>query len=104
VSTVKAHYKEKKKGSLFAVAALMLMAIVITGLGLAFGIYAVINNVNFTVMRAQIPGVVFAAVVLFLGVRYLISTIKLAGKIKDQRFTWKNFRKSVKTEASKSQA
>jgi hypothetical protein len=92
---VKAQYRGKKNMSVFAVASLMLMAVTITVLGLAFGVYAVLNNVSFTVMRSEIPGVIFAGVVTFLGIRYLVSTVRLAKKIRNEQFTWKNFRKSA---------
>lgn len=95
MNTVKAQYKEKKNLSTFAIAGLMLMAGTITVLGLGFGVYALINNISFTVMRSQIPGAVFAAVVAFLGIRYLIATIKLARKIRGREFAWRNFRKTV---------
>jgi hypothetical protein len=37
----------------------------------------------------------FAAVVAFLGVRYFVSTIRLARKIKGMTFMWRNFRKAA---------
>jgi len=78
-----------------AVAVLMLVASVITLLGLGFGVYSVVSHVSFSVMGAKIPGVLFAAVVAFLGVRYFISTVRLAKKIKGMTFMWKNFRKAA---------
>lgn len=95
MSTVKAQSDGKKSGSIFAVAGLILTAGTIAVLGLGFGVYAAINNVNFTVMRSQIPGVLFAAVVAFLGIRYLIASVKLARKIRGREFAWRNFRKTV---------
>ena len=78
-----------------AVAVLMAVASVITLLGLGFGVYSVVSHVSFSVMGAKIPGVLFAAVVAFLGVRYFISTVRLARKIKGMAFMWKNFRKAA---------
>jgi uncharacterized membrane protein len=78
-----------------AVASLMAVASAITLLGLGFGVYSLICHVGFSVMGARIPGVLFAAVVAFLGVRYFVSTIRLARKIKGMTFMWRNFRKAA---------
>ena len=88
--------KTQSNGNKMSVAVLMAVAAVITLLGIGFGIYAVINGVKFSVMSTDIPGVVFAAVVAFLGIRYFLATLKLAKKIKDERFSWNNFKKTAK--------
>lgn len=97
-----ARCKEKKNSGLGAVIALIAVASAITLLGAAFGVYAVLNNISFSVMGVEIPGVVFAAVVAFLGARYLIASLRLRDKIRGQEFSWKNFRKQVDPESSKS--
>jgi len=79
---------------LFIISSLLIL------LGVGFGVWAVINNVNFTVMTAQIPGVIFAAVVVFLGVRYFISTLKLMKNIEGRQFSWKNFKRTAKERRS----
>ena len=76
---------------------LMATAVVITLLGVGYGVYAIVTGAAFSVMGTQIPGAAFAAVVAFLGVRYLLATLRLAKKIKGERFSWSNFKKqSVK--------
>lgn len=88
-----AHYKGKSNAGMAAVVALISISSAITLLGAAFGVYSVINNVAFSVMSTQIPGVVFAAIVVFLGVRYFLASLRLKGKIRGMKFSWKNFRK-----------
>jgi hypothetical protein len=85
-----------------AVIVLLSISSAITLLGVAFGVYAVLNNVAFSVMSAQIPGVIFAAVVVFLGVRYFLASLRLRDKIRGMKFSWKNFRKQVNTGSPKS--
>jgi hypothetical protein len=87
--------KREKKG---AIIALLAASIVIILLGLGFGIYAVINNVTFPVMSYQLPGAIFAAVMVFLGVRYFLASLKLNRKIQGKAFSWNNFKfkKTVK--------
>ncbi len=80
-------------GSKLSVAVLMTVAAIITLLGVGYGIYAAITGATFSVMSAKIPAVIFAVVVTFLGVRYFLATLKLSKKIKDERFSWNNFKK-----------
>jgi len=72
----------------------MATAIIIIMAGVGFGIYALLTNATFSVMSTQIPAAVFAAVVAFLGVRYLLATLKLAKKIRGESFTWSNFKRN----------
>jgi hypothetical protein len=99
---VKEHCKEKKDKGSGAVIALMAISSAITLLGAAFGVYAVLNNISFSVMSAKIPGVVFAAVVIFLGVRYFIASLRLKEKIRGMKFSWSNFKRQANSETSKS--
>jgi hypothetical protein len=85
--------KAQSKGSALCVAVLMAVAAAIILLGVGFGIYALIDGVTFSVMSTQIPGVVFAAVVAFLGVRFFLAALKLAKKVRGGRFSWGNFKK-----------
>ncbi len=84
----------QSKGSTLSIAALMATAVLIILAGVGFGIYALITGAVFSVMSMQIPAALFAVVVAFLGVRYLLATLKLAKKIRDERFSWSNFRKN----------
>jgi hypothetical protein len=90
-------FKEKDTGKGPVIFGLMAAAFIIAALGVGFGIYSVMENVSFQVANAQIPGVVFAAVIAFLGVRYILATAKLAKKIQGKRFSWGNL-KIKKTE------
>lgn len=88
-------YKTRKSSGAASVAALFVISSAIVILGVVFSVYAVLNNVSFSVMGSKIPAVLFAAVVVFLGVRYFLATKKLWSKIKGQEFSWKNFKKQV---------
>jgi len=70
---------------LFAASGLIIL------LGLAFLTYSIVNGTSFRVLNADLPGFVFGGVAVYLGIRYLLSTIKMARKIKGNRFSWKNF-------------
>jgi len=85
-------FKEKDTGNKSVIYSLMAAAFIIAALGVGFGVYAVLNNVRFMVMNTEIPGVVFAAVVAYLGIRYIFATVKLAGKIEGKKFSWGNFK------------
>ena len=60
-------------------------------LGAAFAVYSLVSGTNFRVLGADIPGALFAAVAVYLGIRYLISTMGMAKKIHGKNFSWKNF-------------
>lgn len=84
---------ERKKvvmmGMLFAFSAAIVL------LGLSFGVFSVVNQVEFTVLAARVPGVVFGVVVAFLGMRYFLAVQKLKREVyrSDSRFSWSNFKK-----------
>ena len=63
-------------------------------LGAAFSVYSIVNNVSFSVMSSQIHGMVFGAVIVFLGVRYLLSVQRLKAEVYKgtSRFSWSNFK------------
>ena len=74
----------------------MLLAVssLITVISVAFGVYALVHNVSFSVMSAQIPGAVFAAVGAFLGIRYCFASLIMGSVISGKSFSWKNFKPS----------
>jgi hypothetical protein len=84
---------ERKKvvaiGMLFMVSSAIILS------GLAFSAYSAMNRIEFMVMNARVPGVVFGVVVAFLGMRYVLSVQKLKREVykSDSRFSWSNFRK-----------
>lgn len=97
------HCEPMPAGKRAAIAALYTGSAGIVAAGLAFGVYAWLNRVNFTAMGMDIPGVVFAAVAVFLGARYFRSVQKMSRTLREssQGFNWKNFkpeRKNKKTE------
>jgi len=73
---------------------LFITAIAIILLGAAFSVYSIVNNISFTVMSSQIHGMVFGAVIVFLGVRYLLSVQRLKAEVYKgtSRFSWSNFK------------
>ena len=62
--------------------------------GAVFSVYSIVNNVSFTVMSSQIHGMVFGAVIAFLGVRYLLSVQRLKAEVYKgtSQFSWSNFK------------
>lgn len=65
--------------------------------GVAFGIYSIIYKTSFRVLNADIPGYIFGAVAVFLGVRYIKAVIAFYKSIKNTGsvFSWRNFVKTV---------
>ena len=59
----------------------MAVAGLITASGLVFSVYAFIKNIRFTMMGFELPGFLFGAVAAFLGVRYIMATIKFAKEL-----------------------
>lgn len=87
-------FEQKSSSRRIAIIALFAVSILIILLGLAFGVYSYMNNVSYTVLNADIPGFVFAAIVVFLGVRYFISVLKMNKRLKNTKdhFNWNNFK------------
>jgi FtsH-binding integral membrane protein len=85
-----------KKGKMAIVAALFTGAVLITGSGAWFAVYSVMNNISLKVMNSSIPGIVFALLVMYFGIRFFISVRKLSKEIlKDSSyFSWSNFKKA----------
>ena len=84
------------KGKMATVAALFTGAVLITGSGAWFAVYSIMNNVSFKVLNTTIPGVAFALLVMYFGVRSFLSVNKLSKIImKDSSFfSWSNFKKA----------
>ena len=89
--------KEKR----LAILTLYTVSVVIILIGAAFGIFSYVNDIRFTVLSSQIPGVVFGVVILFLGVRYFLSVSKLKAEVykSTANFSWSNFRKGKKSKS-----
>jgi len=79
------------------IVSIIILFIISTGIilsGAAFSVYSIVNNVSFTVMSSQIHGMVFGAVIVFLGVRYLLSVQRLKAEVYKgtSQFSWSNFK------------
>jgi hypothetical protein len=87
-------FETKDNGKRIALAALFSVSALIVALGLAFGVYSWVYHVNYAIMSLQVPGYVFAAVIVFLGVRYFLSVIKMRRRLMETSsgFKWGNFR------------
>ncbi len=85
-----------KRGKVAAVAALFAGAALIIASGAWFGVYSVMNSVSFKVMDTSIPGFVLALLVVYFGVRSVLSVIKLSEVVmKDaSQFSWSNFKRA----------
>ncbi len=89
-------YVEKEK--VLAIWTLYSASLVIILIGVAFGVYSLVNGISIPVLSSQIPGVVFGAVIAFLGARYFLSVRKLKSEVykSTSTFSWSNFRKTKK--------
>ncbi|HEY5585732.1 MAG TPA: hypothetical protein VIK78_14750 [Ruminiclostridium sp.] len=74
---------------------LSIIAIFICLSGVIFGVYCWVNNITFKVLNTNVPGIIFAALVIYLGVRYFLSVSKLKKELykESSTFSWGNFRK-----------
>jgi len=86
---------------LLPIITLYIVSILIILIGTAFSIFSLINNVTLPVLSSQIPGVVFGAVMLFLGLRYLLSVNKLRREVFKSTtvFSWRNFKTEKKAKS-----
>lgn len=84
-----------KAGKAFSLGVLFLMAAGIFLFGLIYGINNTAEHTSVPVLNMQMPGVVIGLMAAYLGVKYLLSVIRLAKEIwKDNAvFSWSNFRK-----------
>lgn len=84
-----------EKEKVISILILYITSILIILAGAFFSIFSLVNNISLPVMSSQIPGVIFGIVILFLGVRYLLSVNKLKTKVYNSasKFSWSNFKK-----------
>lgn len=77
-----------------SITALFAGSLFIIGSGAALFIYSFLSNIYFSVLSSQIHGAVFGVVVMFLGVRYFLSVLKLKAEVykTTSRFSWSNFK------------
>ena len=77
---------------------LSLLSLCIFLSGIMFGVYSWINDISFKVINTYVPGVIFGAVVAYLGMRYYLSVSKLKKELYKESsvFSWSNFKKTKK--------
>lgn len=77
---------------------LFFTAIVIIFSGIFFSIFSLVNNIHFIIFNSSISGAVFGLLVLYLGIKYYFSVIKLKDDLfkASSKFSWTNFKKSKK--------
>ncbi len=77
------------------VSVLSVVALAICASGVFFSVYSLIYNISFQVLNTQVPGVIFGAAVLYLGIRYFLSLMNLRKEVykPTSRFSWSNFKK-----------
>jgi hypothetical protein len=96
--SMKTPAKEKVKTSdpskIVTVNILFVLSIAISLSGAFFCVYSLLNGVSFRVINTDVPGVLFGVVVLYLGIRYFLSVLKLRREVygTNARFDWNNFR------------
>ncbi len=75
---------------------LYLGTLIIVFLGFFFSAYSVLNDINFQVLSASVPGIVFGMMVAYLGLRYLfmVSDFKTEFYKSNEKFSWSNFKKA----------
>ena len=89
------------KEKLFPIVTLYVVSSVIILIGAAFSVFSLVNDISLPVLTSQIPGEVFGVVMVFLGIRYLISVRKLKAEVfkSTSNFSWSNFKKAKKSKS-----
>ena len=89
------------KEKVIPIITLYIVSTAIILIGTAFSVYSLLYGITIPVLSNQIPGAVFGAVVIFLGIRYLISVNKLKAEVYKQTssFSWSNFKKEKKAKS-----
>ncbi len=94
----KARMPEVGKEKELVIWALYVVSVLIILAGTYFSIMSVVKDISIPVLSSDIHGAVFGAVIVFLGVRYLLSVSRLRTEVykPTSRFSWKNFGSSSK--------
>ncbi len=84
---------------------LFFLAGAITLSGIFFSIYSWVNGISIKVMNSNVPGIVLGLLVIYFGIRSILSVRKLRLQLykDDAKFSWSNFKrqKSGKKRATK---
>ena len=83
------------------ISALFVVATAICISGAFFSVYSYINNISFKVINTQVSGIIFGIAILYLGVRYFLSLMKLKNEVykPTSRFSWDNFKKTKRVKS-----
>ena len=98
-------YKEKglspSKGKKISIIVLRIVAILMIISGVFFGFYSYFNDITFKVLNTNISGIIFGALVIYLGIRNMLSVSKLKTELfnSDLKFSWQNFKREKKVRA-----
>ena len=59
-----------------------------------FTIFSLVNHISFKILNSSVPGALFGLLVLYLGIRYYFSVIKLKEEVfkASSKFSWSNFK------------
>jgi hypothetical protein len=89
--------KTSRRNKLIILMFLFIISGFVVAAGVILSALSILNNISFTVFQSEIPGAVFGLIVVFLGIRYFMSVLKLKPELlKDEnRFSWGNFKKKV---------
>jgi uncharacterized membrane protein YfcA len=87
-----------KNGKKLSVILLTTLSICIIVSGTVFSVYSFINETTFKVINTNVSGIIFGILVIYLGVRYLLSVQKLKSELykESSAFSWNNFKKQKK--------
>lgn len=69
--------------------------------GTFFSVYSFIYSISFKVLNTNVSGVIFGLLVIYLGIRYLLSLKKLKAELykTNEKFSWDNFKRKTKVKA-----
>ena len=90
---------EPKKKVIISI--LFVFATAICMSGAFFSVYSYINDISFKVLNTQVSGIIFGIAILYLGVRYFLSLMKLKNEVykPTSRFSWENFKKTKRAKS-----
>lgn len=76
---------------------------IIIFLGIFFSIFSLVNHISFKILNSSIHGIVFGFLVLYLGIRYYFSVIKLKEELfkSSSKFSWSNFKQKEQKKSKK---
>ena len=77
------------------ISTLYLSAMIILFLGIFFSLFYMVNSISLTVLKFQVPGIVLGVLILYFGIKYYSSVIKLLDELNKSpsNFSWNNLRR-----------